>query len=331
MRFHLRAILAVLGSTICLARPASAEVGELTIAKQFGLLYQQITTMEDQKLIEKHAKALGLADLKVSFRQLASTGAMTDALLSGSLHIASGGVPGFLLLWDRTKGQMTGIGALAAYDQLMVTTRPDLKSVTDLGEKDKIAMPVVKVSPQAIFLQMAAAKALGDANFAKYDSLTISRAHPDSLAALLSRSEVTAHFSGPPFQQVALQQPGVTKVLSSYQIMGKNTPTMIYTTAKFASDNPKATEAVARALIEATEIIKRDLKASAELYVKLNGGKDSVNLIEAILKAPETDVTYKPIGVMKYAEHMHKTGAIKTLPKSIDDLFLALPELKGGS
>jgi hypothetical protein len=42
-----------------LARPASAEVDEIKIGKQYGLPYIQFVIMEDQKLIEKHGKLQG--------------------------------------------------------------------------------------------------------------------------------------------------------------------------------------------------------------------------------------------------------------------------------
>ncbi len=58
-------------ATLALAATASpslrAEVNEIRISKQYGLPYIQFVIMEDQKLIEKHAKLQGLTDLKVEW------------------------------------------------------------------------------------------------------------------------------------------------------------------------------------------------------------------------------------------------------------------------
>ena len=56
----------------------------------------------------------------------------------------------------------------------------------ELVARAKIAIPSVKISTQAIMLQIAAAKAFGDANYAKLDPLTISLSHPGETNASLS-------------------------------------------------------------------------------------------------------------------------------------------------
>ena len=81
-----------------------AEVSEFKIAEQYGISYLPLMIMEDQKLIEKHAKAAGIADLKVTWSKFAGGNVMNDALLSNSLDIATGGVGPFITLWARTKG-----------------------------------------------------------------------------------------------------------------------------------------------------------------------------------------------------------------------------------
>ena len=53
----------------------AAEVNEIKIGKQYGLPYIQFVIMEDQKLIEKHAKLQGLGDIKVDWTTLGGPGA----------------------------------------------------------------------------------------------------------------------------------------------------------------------------------------------------------------------------------------------------------------
>ena len=83
-----------------------------------------------------------------------------------------------------------------------------------------LGLPAVRTSPQAVYLQMAAAQTWGAAEFARLDAQTISRAHPDGMAQMLDRTEITCHFSSTPFQDRALAQPGVRELISSYAILG---------------------------------------------------------------------------------------------------------------
>ena len=60
-----RLILALSAVFILLAaRPgvSLAEVGEITIAQQYGMAYLQFLAMQRDHLIEKHVKAAGLRD-----------------------------------------------------------------------------------------------------------------------------------------------------------------------------------------------------------------------------------------------------------------------------
>jgi len=82
----------------------AAETKELRLAKQYGLGYLQMIIMEDQKLVEKHAKAAGLGDVKVSWSTFRSSDVMNDALISGNLDFGSLGTNGLAIIWAKTKG-----------------------------------------------------------------------------------------------------------------------------------------------------------------------------------------------------------------------------------
>src|SRR5262245_46537926 len=209
------AVLAVVS-----AAPAGAQVPEIRLARRYSMGYLQFNVMEHEKLIEKHARVLGLPDVKVSWPVLNGPAAINDALLSGSIDVASGGTPGLLVLWSRTRGtpqEVRGISAMSSQPFLMNTRNPAVNTVADLKDTDRIAVPAVKVSVQAIMLQMAATKAFGASNFGKLDHLTVSMAPPDATAALLSGGgEINTVFSVPPFQQQQLEKPGISTVLNSY-------------------------------------------------------------------------------------------------------------------
>lgn len=326
---------AVLGAALALPaiRAAHAEVSEVLISRQFGTLYLQQDVMETHKLIEKHGSAMGLPNLKASYLRFAGTSAIQEALLAGSLHFASGGVPGALLLWDKTRGAMKSAFAMNATNQRLLTVNPALKTIRDLTPQDRIAMPAVRVSPQAIFLQMAAAKLFGPSEWARFDAQTITRAHPDSMAQMLSKSEINCHFSSTPFQDRELAMPGVHELANSYDIQGVevSTPNTIYASSAFRAANPIAWRATLAAFQEATDWIVKNPKDAAELYLKSSGDKDTVQGVMAAMSAPGNLFTLKPAGVQGVAAFMAETGIIKRRPDNLADLFFPEAAESGGS
>src|SRR5690242_21820399 len=135
---------------------ANAAAQEIRFARQFSMGYLQFNLMEREHLVEKHARAAGIADVKVSWATFNSPAAMNDALLSGSIDIVSGGVPGLLTIWARTRGTANAVEGIAAFSSqpiLLNTRSPNIRSIVDFTDKDKIALPAVKVSVQAMMLQ----------------------------------------------------------------------------------------------------------------------------------------------------------------------------------
>jgi hypothetical protein len=115
-----------------------------------------------------------------------------------------------------------GICALSSQPFLLNTANPDIKSIKDFSERDRIAVPSIKVSVQAVLLQMAAAEAYGEANYGKLDPLTVSMSPPDATIALLSGAGgVSSAFSVPPFQFQQLEKPNIHTVLSSFDVLGR--------------------------------------------------------------------------------------------------------------
>jgi len=238
------AVAACALAAVLTAAPARAEAQELRLAKQFSMGYVQFNILEHRHLIEQHAKALGLGDIKVSWATFNGPNAMNDALVSGSVDVVSGGVPGLVTLWAKTRGtaqEVRGIAALSSQPFLLNTRNPNIKSVRDFGDADKIALPAVKVSVQAVTLEMAVAQVFGKENYAKLDHLTISLAPPDATIGLLSGgSEFNSAFSVPPFQNQQLAQPGIHTVLNSFDVLGgSHTFTVAWLSRQFHDQNPK--------------------------------------------------------------------------------------------
>ena len=327
MKTRRQAFPLLIAATLAVAASgaAYAEVDEVKLVSQYGIGYMQLTLMKQEKLVEKHLARGGLAATKVTWARVAAGAAANDALLSGNLHFASGGTGPALILWDRTRGNMDvrGVAALSSMPNLLITRNPKVKSIKDFTDKDRIAMAGAGSSVQTTYLQMAVAKEFGINNFKKLNPLMVGLPHPEGLRALLSGTgEITAQFTSPPFQNYALENPGISTVLNSYDIMGgANTFLMVWSTNKFREANPKTFKAVIDAMREATASINADKKRAAEIYVQEGGGKESVDKILKIMNDPQVNFTMAPERLLPYAQFMHKVGTLKNSPKSWKDLF----------
>jgi NitT/TauT family transport system substrate-binding protein len=258
---------------------------------------------------------------------------MNDALISGNLDMASGGVGPLVTIWARTKGNMNvkGVSSINSMPLYLNTINPNVKTIKDFTDKDRIALPAVKVSIQAVTLQMAAEQMLGKHD--ALDRLTVSMSHPDGMNAMMSgRSEITGHFSSAPFQYQQLEDPRVKRVLSSYEVLGgPATFNTIWTTSAFHDKNPKTYRAFLAALEEAMAMINGDKKEIAALWIKAENSKLPQAFVEKILNDSENVFTTTPQNVMKYAEFMHKVGSIKEKPSSWTELFFPEIHDKKGS
>src|SRR5438132_10350421 len=102
---------AILATILWISTSAVAEPREITIAKEYGIGYLPYMIMENNKLIEKHAAALGLKDMKINWQTFGGSGLMQSAMIAGRLDFASSGVPWFLTMWDKLNGQVKSPGA----------------------------------------------------------------------------------------------------------------------------------------------------------------------------------------------------------------------------
>src|SRR5262245_64812964 len=120
-----------------------------------------------------------------------------------------------------------------------------------------------------MMLQMAAAKEWGQTNYAKLDPITVGMSPPDSTVALLSEaSEITSVFSVPPFQYQQLEKPGIHTVFNSYEVFGgPHTFTVAWTSSQFRDKNPALYKALISAFVEATEMLKGDVKPAAQYWI----------------------------------------------------------------
>lgn len=319
-----RAAVAVLVTAASLA--ARAETSEVRLMKQTGLASLTMMVMEHQKLYEKHLVAAGLPGTKVSWTRLVGGSAVNDAILSGNLDFAAAGIAPLAVIWAKTKGtrfEVKGVCGLNSVPIFFNTRNPDVTSIRDLTDKDRIAVPAVKVSIQAIILRMAAAKEWGEDQYARLDTNTIALAGNDAYAALVSgKGEITSVMAIAPFAQMQLEKPGIRTIFTSYDVLGSpHNLNVVYTTAKFREDNPRTYAAFLAAFREASDFINLDKRRAAEIYLELSPEPVSVDALTEIIEDPRVQSSLTPQGVTKVTDFLHKTGTIKVKPASWKDMF----------
>src|SRR3954449_4888534 len=285
-RIHVAAMIGLLASSVA---AQAQQKSEIAVSRQPGILYMPTHIIEKQKLIEKHAARLGLSGVTTRWVTLSGGGAQTDALLAGGVDILCTGTGNLLLLWDRTKGAVKGIVATSAQPMSLISRDANIKTIKDFGPNDKIAVPTVKVSTQAIVLQIAASEAFGADQWSKLDVNTVQLGHPDAYVAMTNaQHEVRNHFAIPPFTFLELKNvAGAHIVLSSPDVMGGPlSQAQFFTTTKFADANPKIIQAVRDATKEAQDLIRSDTRQAVEIYKEITGDKTSVEELLAWLKEP---------------------------------------------
>jgi NitT/TauT family transport system substrate-binding protein len=312
-----------LSITAAFSHSTRAETPRLRIAQQFGIAYLPLIVASEKGFVEEEAKALGITPPKIEWLRLSGAASMNEALISGGLDFATAGITPMILTWDKTRttAKIIGVASLGSMANILTTNNPNIKTLADFTEKDRIALPSVKVGFQPIVLQMAADKAFG--KYDKLDELTVSMPHPDATAQILSgRSEITAHFTSPPFSQQQLASGKVHQVLNSYDVLGgPHTFNVVYTTTKFINDNPKTIQAFVRGLDRANDWIKANPKEATALYIKAENSKLALDFVESIIRDPNINFTTVPEGAQKFADFEAKVGLIKQTPASWRDLF----------
>jgi NitT/TauT family transport system substrate-binding protein len=316
------------------AGDAQAQTQTVRLAKQFGISYLPLTVIEEKQLLEQQGKKLGL-DLKTEWVKFTGGPPMNEAILSGSLDFASGGVGPLLTIWGRTRGNLgvKGVAAINAMPLYLNTINPNVKTIKDFTDNDRIALPAVKVSIQAVTLQMAAEKTFGPGQHGKLDHLTVSLSHPDGMAQMMSgKSEITAHFSSAPFQYQQLADSRVRKVLDSYEVLGgPHTFNSVWTSGKYYNENRKVVQAFVAALDEAMKFIKADPAAAAALWVKAENSKLPVAEAERIIRLPENEWTTVPKRIMAYADYMNRAGMLSTKPADWREVYFEEMHTQPGS
>jgi NitT/TauT family transport system substrate-binding protein len=330
-RFRMAFGAVVAGCAMLAAAPSRAEVNEVRIGIQFGLIYLPVVVADAQGFFAEEAKKAGLPEFKVTVQRFSGSPAITDAVLSGNVDIGAFGSPGLLIAWDKTKGHqdIAGLAALGANAFVLETNKPQIKSLADFGDNDQIAVPAT-TSPQAVVMRIAAEKTFGD--YKHLDKLLVSMPHPDATAALLSGQIIAGYVATAPFTAILKRSDKVHIVTTSKEILGEEmTGVALGAGKKFVDANPAVSRAVIAAVEDGMNLIARDPAKAADLYLQSEASKTPKADVVDLLTDGSIIFSVAPTGLMKLAAFMTKTGEIKTTPTSWQDVFFPLVGTRKGS
>ena len=284
----------------------------VTIAEQYGLAYAPLQIVKQKKIIEDQYPGI-----EVNWVRLGNTAAIREAILGGSVDIGFMGIPPFLIGWDKGMEWKIFTG-LSKAEIGLVTWRGDIKSLADFSPDDRIALPQPG-SIQHILLSMAAEKQLGQYDI--FDNQLVAMKHPDGMSALLTRRDVAAHFTSPPYIMMELLEPDMKLVLDGREAMGSNFTFIAGTvTNKFSSIHPELISVIRDSIDSAVKVIRET-------------PEDAVAILKKEYQIPdETLLTYLTEGSLEYSSElegleefilfMKQKGYIEKSPENIDEIFI---------
>ena len=311
-----------------------AESGRLRIGMQFGLPYMQLVIMQARDMVSARARETGLPDLHAEFVTVSGPAVLNDGLISGELDIGAIGMSNLVTMWDKTRGHadIRGLSGMNIMPLLLVTREARIRTLADYGPNDRIALPSVKVSMQAMMLDILAAKTFGEAEFRKLDPNTVSMGHPDAAAGVMAGGAAfTSHFSSLPYQYFELANPAIHTVASSFDAIGPHSVSALSATTKFRRDNPKAVQAFLAALRDATTLINEHPREAAETYLGVTHDKITPDELVSMMKSPGVSFTLSPQGAQATADFMFKAGMVKQRPANWHEMYFDTVPADGGS
>ena len=282
----------------------------ISIAEQYGLAYAPLQIMKEMKLLEKN-----MPGLEVDWKQLGNTAAIREAMVAGEVDAGFMAIPPFLIGWDKGMKWKIATG-LSVTPTALVTNDPSIKSIKDLTSKDRIALPQPG-SIQHILLSMASLKEFGDAS--KLDGQLVTLAHPDGMNALMAKTEISAHFTSPPYLYYELEQ-GMHEILSGSEIMGSKYSFIVgVTTNTLHNQNKELYDVFIKSVEEAVVFIQNNPKEAAAIL------SDSYEIPEdqflKYLTWEGTEYTTEVYGLQKFSEYMKANGNINEIPSPMGEVL----------
>jgi sulfonate transport system substrate-binding protein len=323
------AVATLAGGASLLAAPAIVNAQaplKVVFVQQRGLLYLPVDEMVTGGILQQEATKLGLGKVEASATTLSGPGPVIDAILSGAADYGTAALPSLLTLWEKTRGtanEVKAVGTVSNGAMTLYTINPNVKSISDFTEKDRIAVPTVRISFNSMMLQMAAEQLWNDPH--RLDHLTVGLGHPDAVTALSAgydKASVTAHIAVQPYTDRGLKLPGAHIITDSRKVFGGPLTQITLLASKQTKDkNPTLFKAVANALEASIKVANADKHAAAVLWKNAQKASENVDELVALLDDPGFEFTAQPHRIAFFAAFLNRIGTMKATVGNWKELF----------
>jgi NitT/TauT family transport system substrate-binding protein len=262
--------------------------------------------MKELKLIEKNQPSL-----HVNWKQLGNTAAIREAMLAGEVDMGFMAIPPFLIGWDKGM-EWKVIGGLSSSPLGLVTNKSSINSIEDFTMEDRIALPQPG-SVQHILLSMACEREFDDSH--RLDNLLVTMAHPEGMNALMAKTDVSAHFTAPPYLGRELESQGNKLILTGNQAMGEEFTFIVgVSTKSFHDKNLETYKLFLNALEEAIEYM--DSNKEDTVKILSNYYNISEDEVKEYLNTQGVEYSTKVRGIDRFADFMKRNEYIEKTPTS---------------
>lgn len=274
---------------------------EINIAMQYGLPYAPLEIMKENKILEKKLKGI-----KINYIKVSNTAAIREAMVSGNIDIGFMAIPPFLVGSDNGM-KWKIVSGLSSSESLLLTYKKEISSIKDLSKNDKIALPQPG-SVQHILMAMELEKLGLDPHSLDKNLLTLS--HPDGMSLLLSKKDVIAHFTTPPYSTEELKDKEIHSVLTGKEAFGGDFTFIIgVVSEKYYNNNRESIEIVKNSIKEAIDYIYKNKESVSDSLGKSYNipGSDIEDYLDKNYISYNTAV----VGLERFSDFMQKSGFIK--------------------
>ncbi len=286
--------------------------GELRIGVGHGIGFLPLYLAQDLKLFDKHARAAGLNG-RIELQRFYAAAPLQQALEKGEIAAGAYGLSAFLLAREKAK-PMVAISGLTTLPLVLLTSRPEISSLSDIKPGQRIAVPLM-TAPQMTYLRMKAEQWFAVGLWPRLREQVVVMPHQDALDALTEgKRDLAAYFSSPPYTQVAMKDPKVRAILSSEEALGgKSSFFVIASPRATLSTQPRLAEVVSKAIDEAAAIIDKDPKRAALTWLKYEPShKLDARAVEGVLREMKEEFGSGVYGVSATSQILAREGRLKS-------------------
>lgn len=285
---------------------------KIVLAAQYGLAYAPVNIARQMGWFEEE-----LPETLIEWEKAGNATTVREAILAGRMDGGFMGIPPYLIGKDKGM-KWTAISGVAEAELGLATVRPDVFTLEDIPTEMRIALPQPG-SIQHILLTMAADRDFGDAG--RFDNQLVTLKHPDGMNALLSGTEVEAHFTSPPYLRKEIDSGKAHLILDGEEAFGGQFTFIIAVlTDELIQDYPETAKGIRHALARASEWISDNPKKAADALAEQYSMEPTE--LYGILQSGILKYGEKIYGMERFRDFMYEEGYLKT---KLDDRVLFTP------